>query len=603
MGVFRHKTLAMQDAVRHVFGELSVMPSNHKRFRIAMSFSSQQREFVSKVAERLGSHLGRDSILYDQWHEAEFARPRLGMYLPRLYREEAELVTAFLGADYRNREWCGLEWDAIFDLIKQRGDSFVMLLRFDDAEIPGLYSTHGCVWIADRSPDEIADLILERLRLNLKQSREIDADTAGERTVENVAAPSSAERSAWKYGIKEVVIAAMFVLAVLATLWIRDQWAGSREGEINKDSPSSTNQTEVIDLQKPELEGHEGPVTLMFTPDSQYLISAGSVRRYSSDFHTSIEAGDGTLRLWDMKRRTEIARLPPSILQITSLKVSPDGNALAAAVTDGTARVWTLPDGRESVVHREVGQEMTAIAFSPDSTKLAVGALNGVVRVFDWKSKKQMAECIGHGDRIIRSAFLFTEDGSKLISAATDGSLRVWDVATGTRLATMLEWGSGGIWAVFLTHNPNLIVVVDTHLAAQTIKLVDLSRKEVIREFSDQGIEDAAMSADGTVFYSIGGSGFHAVDIDLMKEICKDSDVGGSLFRIVHGKNSRLLVVQDKRVKVYSFEGFAFDSIRMEQEHTRKIISMEVSPDERFVITGDESGAIRIWDTERLTTP
>lgn len=90
--------------------------------------------------------------------------------LQRLYHDESELIAVFLCADYERKEWCGLEWRAIRDLIKKRLSSTVMLLRFDNTEIPGLFSTDGYVWIADQSPQEIANLILERMESNAGHS-------------------------------------------------------------------------------------------------------------------------------------------------------------------------------------------------------------------------------------------------------------------------------------------------------------------------------------------------------------------------------------------------------------------------------------------------
>jgi hypothetical protein len=42
--------------------------------------------------------------------------------------------------DYARKEWCGLEWDAIFDLLKQRRENQVVLSRFDYAIVDGLFS-------------------------------------------------------------------------------------------------------------------------------------------------------------------------------------------------------------------------------------------------------------------------------------------------------------------------------------------------------------------------------------------------------------------------------------------------------------------------------
>ncbi len=63
-----------------------------KRFRIAFSFAGEKRDFVEQVADALAARLGQDKILYDKYHEAEFARSDLGIYLPNLYNRESDLV-------------------------------------------------------------------------------------------------------------------------------------------------------------------------------------------------------------------------------------------------------------------------------------------------------------------------------------------------------------------------------------------------------------------------------------------------------------------------------------------------------------------------------
>jgi hypothetical protein len=91
-----------------------------KRFRVALSFPGEQRPFVAQVAERLAADLGRQAVLYDAWYEPEFARPDLDTYLQSLYHDHSELIAVFFCADYERKEWCGLEWRAVRDLIKRR---------------------------------------------------------------------------------------------------------------------------------------------------------------------------------------------------------------------------------------------------------------------------------------------------------------------------------------------------------------------------------------------------------------------------------------------------------------------------------------------------
>ncbi len=137
-----------------------------KRFRIAFSFAGEKRPFVKEVAAILAQRFGEKHILYDKYHEAEFARRNLGIYLPELYHKEAELIVVVACDSYESKEWCGLEWTAIHDLLKQRKDNEVMLAHFDRASIQGLYSTAGWIELDHKTPEQFAALILERLAIN-----------------------------------------------------------------------------------------------------------------------------------------------------------------------------------------------------------------------------------------------------------------------------------------------------------------------------------------------------------------------------------------------------------------------------------------------------
>jgi len=145
---------------------------SNKRFRIAFSFAGEKRTFVAQVAALLSGRFGEAAILYDKYHEAEFARARLGRYLPKLYLEEADLVVVVICGDYSRKEWPGLEWDAVFDLLKNRKEADVMLCRFDHATVEGLFSDTGYVELDDKTTDETANLILQRLAINEGKPRD-----------------------------------------------------------------------------------------------------------------------------------------------------------------------------------------------------------------------------------------------------------------------------------------------------------------------------------------------------------------------------------------------------------------------------------------------
>jgi len=133
------------------------------RFEVALSFPGEARALVEQVAERLSLKIGKDKVFYDKFYKAELARPNLDIYLHNIYHEQSKVIAIFLGADYERKEWCGLEWRAIRDLIKKRRDESIMLFRLDDTDISGLFSIDGYIDTRDLSANEIAELIFKRI--------------------------------------------------------------------------------------------------------------------------------------------------------------------------------------------------------------------------------------------------------------------------------------------------------------------------------------------------------------------------------------------------------------------------------------------------------
>ena len=143
-----------------------------KRFRVAFSFAGEQRAFVQAVAEGLAGLFGKEAVLYDKYHEAEFAHADLALTLPDLYRQEADLIVAVFCPNYEKKEWCGLEWRALFGLIKGGNGQQVMLSRFKKAKGRGLQDLAGFIELDHKTPAETITLILERLAHNEGQPRD-----------------------------------------------------------------------------------------------------------------------------------------------------------------------------------------------------------------------------------------------------------------------------------------------------------------------------------------------------------------------------------------------------------------------------------------------
>ena len=109
-----------------------------KRFRIAFSFAGEKRDFVAQVAAFSPSASAKPAILYDKFHEAEFARYDLGIHLPKLYSEQSDLIVPVLCPEYDEKRWTGWEWVHIYGLLTKADGHRVMPSRFEYANADGL---------------------------------------------------------------------------------------------------------------------------------------------------------------------------------------------------------------------------------------------------------------------------------------------------------------------------------------------------------------------------------------------------------------------------------------------------------------------------------
>ena len=114
----------------------------------------------------LATRFGYEAILYDKFHEAEFAVYDLGIKLPKLYGDQSDLIVPVLCPNYDVKKWTGWEWVHIYSLLTKADGHRVMPCRFDYATADGLSPAAGFIELDDKSPEEFVTLILERLALN-----------------------------------------------------------------------------------------------------------------------------------------------------------------------------------------------------------------------------------------------------------------------------------------------------------------------------------------------------------------------------------------------------------------------------------------------------
>lgn len=141
----------------------STRPLSAITFQVAMSFSGEHRPYVASMVNELRKHLGPDAVFYDHDYQAQLSRPNLDVLLQDIYRNRSSLVVVFLCAEYAEKQWCGLEWRAVRDMIKFKKNDQVMFVRFDDAPVDGVFSIDGYIDARRFSPSDLSGFVLTRL--------------------------------------------------------------------------------------------------------------------------------------------------------------------------------------------------------------------------------------------------------------------------------------------------------------------------------------------------------------------------------------------------------------------------------------------------------
>ena len=71
----------------------------------------------------------------------------------------------FLSADYQRKDWCGIEFRAIREIILERDHKRIMFIRTDDGDVDGVFKTDGYLDAHKYTPADIAEFIHERSAL------------------------------------------------------------------------------------------------------------------------------------------------------------------------------------------------------------------------------------------------------------------------------------------------------------------------------------------------------------------------------------------------------------------------------------------------------
>lgn len=132
-----------------------------KEYDIALSFAGEDREYVDIVAESL--KVSGIDVFYDNFFEVDLWGKDLYQYFSELYKNKAIYTVIFISKHYKEKLWARHELKSAQARAFEENYEYILPVRFDDSEIPGILRTTGYLDISNMIPKLLAKKIEEKL--------------------------------------------------------------------------------------------------------------------------------------------------------------------------------------------------------------------------------------------------------------------------------------------------------------------------------------------------------------------------------------------------------------------------------------------------------
>lgn len=131
------------------------------RYQVGLSFAGEDRAYVEQVADALINK--GISVFYDKYEQANLWGKDLYQHLNNIYKNKCEYTIIFISQHYALKLWTKHELKAAQARAFHENREYILPVRFDDTEIPGVNETilylDGNVY----SPEEVAELMRRKI--------------------------------------------------------------------------------------------------------------------------------------------------------------------------------------------------------------------------------------------------------------------------------------------------------------------------------------------------------------------------------------------------------------------------------------------------------
>jgi hypothetical protein len=149
----RHTSKPVKDARSNKFPD---------SFDVAISFAGPERPFAEELAKHLVA--GGFSVFYDGFYPEDLWGKDLVQTFYEIYSKRARFCVIFVSEEYNNRAWTLHERRSAQErMLKEKGQEYILPVKANAVELPGLPTTIGYVSLKDLGIEKIAELLIKKL--------------------------------------------------------------------------------------------------------------------------------------------------------------------------------------------------------------------------------------------------------------------------------------------------------------------------------------------------------------------------------------------------------------------------------------------------------
>lgn len=132
-----------------------------KKYDIVLSFAGEDRTYVEGVAEYLEQR--GIVVFYDKYEEVTLWGKDLSEHFDSVFRKQGRFCVMFISKHYAEKVWTRHERRSALARALEERVEYVLPVRFDASEIPGLRPNIGYLDLTKLLPEELGQRILQKL--------------------------------------------------------------------------------------------------------------------------------------------------------------------------------------------------------------------------------------------------------------------------------------------------------------------------------------------------------------------------------------------------------------------------------------------------------